>query len=219
MALLYRAEMRPTKLELLVDWLPGRDWARGLGAGELNRVAAYRFDDPAGQVGIETILVRAGQGPILQVPLTYRDAALPGADEWLIGTSEHSVLGRRWVYDGCGDPVYAAALAGAILADTGQAAEFVEIDGELVGRAPTMEIASTVTAPDRPTVDFINQVIEGDTTTIVTPLVELLVVRRPGQMEPPGSGTDGAALTGRWDGQPGPLPLAYATLRRPPAPE
>ncbi|WP_353850472.1 hypothetical protein [Solwaraspora sp. WMMA2056] len=131
MGLLYRAEIQPTKLELLADWLPGRDWSRGLGAGELDRVAAYRFDDPAGQVGIETILVRAGQGPILQVPLTYRDAALPGADEWLIGTCEHSVLGRRWVYDGCGDPVYAAALADAILADTGQAAEFVEIDGEI----------------------------------------------------------------------------------------
>ena len=40
------------------------------------------------------------------MPVTYRDAPLPGADAWLIGTMDHSVLGKRWVYDGVGDPVY-----------------------------------------------------------------------------------------------------------------
>ena len=72
-----------------------------------------RVDDPAGQVGVETILVvdEAGAAPVVyQVPLTYRAAPLDGAQSALVGTMEHSVLGRRWVYDGPHDPVYAAQL-------------------------------------------------------------------------------------------------------------
>ncbi|WP_326555297.1 CG0192-related protein [Micromonospora sp. NBC_01813] len=215
MALLHRAELRPTKLELLAAWLPARDWYQDPGTGELTRVAAYRFDDPAGQVGIETFLVRTGDGPVHQVPLTYRGAPLAGADEWLIDTVEHSVLGRRWVYDGCGDPVYAAALASAIIADTGQATEFIEVDGELVSRAPSMEIASTGTADaEVPAVGAIRRVISDDRAVIVTDAVDLTVLRRPSIQQvddEPQSG--GAVLTGTWPGQSNPLPLAYATLR------
>ena len=46
-------------------------------------------------------------GSVLHVPVTYRAAPVAGADEHLIGTMEHSVLGRRWAYDGCADPVFA----------------------------------------------------------------------------------------------------------------
>ncbi|MDQ1651477.1 MAG: hypothetical protein QOI35_677, partial [Cryptosporangiaceae bacterium] len=102
MAVLHRAELKPTKLELLAAWLPGRRWFDGPAAA-IERVSSFRFDDPAGAVGIETILVRAGDRPVYQVPLTYRDAPLAGADRWLLGTTDHSVLGQRWVYDGCGD--------------------------------------------------------------------------------------------------------------------
>ncbi|MFV2022943.1 CG0192-related protein [Micromonospora sp. LOL_023] len=208
MALLHRAELRPTKLELLAAWLPGRDWYQDPGAGELTRVAAYRFDDPAGQVGIETFLVRPGDGPVYQVPLTYRGAPLVGAEQWLIDTVEHSVLGRRWVYDGCGDPVYVAALASAIVADTGQATEFIEVDGELVGRAPSMEITSTGTAGvDVPVIGTIRRVISGDRTVIGTDTVELTVLRRLGTAQLTGD----AVLTGAWAGQPDPIPLAHAT--------
>jgi hypothetical protein len=105
-ALLHRAELHPTKLGLLAGWLPGRRWYREQSAADLVRVASYRFDDPAGVVGIETMLVMAGAGPIYQVPLTYRGAPLDGGDGWLLGTAEHSVLGRRWVYDACGDRLY-----------------------------------------------------------------------------------------------------------------
>lgn len=44
------------------------------------------------------------------VPLTYRGAPLPGADHALVGTSEHGVLGLRWIYDGAQDPVLLAGL-------------------------------------------------------------------------------------------------------------
>ncbi len=48
------------------------------------------------------------------VPMTYRGAALEGADGGLIGTAEHGVLGRRWIYDGMGDPVLVGQLVALI---------------------------------------------------------------------------------------------------------
>lgn len=210
MALLHRATLHPTKLELLTAWLPGRPWHQGRDTSDLVRVAGYRFDDPAGEVGIETMLVRAGDGPIHQVPLTYRGAPLDGGDEWLVGTTEHSVLGPRWVYDACGDPVYAAALASAIFAGIGQAEEFFEVDGQREYREPTMAIAST-DAPRAtvPTIDQVRRVVDDDPTLIVTDSVELAVVRRLVGSD----GQAGARLTGTWSGQPTALPLAYASLR------
>lgn len=211
MALLHQAEIRPTKLALLAGWLPGRRWYAGPAAGEPVRVAGYRFDDPAGEVGIETILVRVDAGPVYQVPLTYRDAPLADADEWLVGTTHHSVLGPRWVYDACGDPVYAAALAAAILTGTGQAQEYFEIDGVREIREPSMTVAATG-SPVAPVVGAVRQVSDGDPTHIGTDTVDLVVARRL-----PGDGLPGdrpaATLTGSWPGQPAPLPLARALPR------
>ena len=114
MAILHkRATITPTKLEL-ADGLarPARAGRRG-GRGDAR--CSYRFDDPDGKVGIEALLVRRG-GEVFHLPVTYRGAPLDGAEAHLITTMEHSVLGRRWVYDAAGDPValgcYAAALAG-----------------------------------------------------------------------------------------------------------
>ncbi|MDJ0391819.1 hypothetical protein QMK17_00555 [Rhodococcus sp. G-MC3] len=45
----------------------------------------------------------------------HRAAPLPGVEESLICVMEHSALGRRWVYDGVADVVYAQALARTIL--------------------------------------------------------------------------------------------------------
>ncbi|RIV41657.1 CG0192-related protein [Micromonospora radicis] len=211
MALLHRAEIRPTKLELLASWLPSRDWYRGDPTAEVVRVAAYRFDDPAGEVGIETLLVRAGAGPVHQVPLTYRGAPLDGADAWLVGTMAHSALGTRWVYDGCGDPVYAAALADAILAGSGQAEEYFEVDGRREVRAPSMEIGSSPAPRDVPTVGSVREVVDGDRTVIVTDAVRLTVLRRPDPAEPAiPAAPAGPSLIGTWDGAS--APLAYATL-------
>jgi hypothetical protein len=210
MALLHRAELHPTKLELLAAWLPGRPWYQGQDTSDIVRVAGYRFDDPAGAVGIETMLVKAGDGPIHQIPLTYRGAPLDGGDGWLVGTAEHSVLGRRWVYDACGDLVYAAALARAIFAGTGQAGEFFEVDGRREYREPTMAITSNdAQHASVPVVGLLRRVVDDDPTLIVTDSVELAVVRRLHG----GNGLAGARLTGAWNGQPIPLPLAYASVR------
>jgi hypothetical protein len=207
MALIHKATLRPTKLELLADWLPGRGWYTGP-AGEVTRVATFRFDDPAGAVGIETMLVRIGDGPVHQVPLTYREAPLAGGDDRLLGTAEHSVLGKRWIYDGTGDPVYAATLASAILQNTGQAEQFTQVGDRLEPREPSMTIASDVSTPaEAPTVDAIERVVDGELTLVVTDAVELTVVRRLG------AALTGTVLSGTWPGQETPLPLASATLR------
>ncbi len=206
MALLHRAELRPSKLELLAGWLPGRQWFAGEAGAPVSRVAAYRFDDPAGEVGIETLLVRAGDGPVLQVPLTYRGAPLAGADEYLVGVIEHSVLGRRWAYDACGDPVYPPLLAAAVLADAGQAEEYFEVDGKREVRPASMTLTGSRTGRPVPTRPVSTGSGDGGVTVVRVGDVELAVVRRPVPAEVPGSG----GLTGTWPGQDEPVLLAYA---------
>jgi hypothetical protein len=177
MAIIHRAELRPTKLELLNAWLPGRPWYQGPAAPGFERVTSYRFDDPAGEVGVETMIVRAAGGPLLHVPLTYRAEPLDRADEWLIGTTEHSVLGRRWVYDGCADPVYAATLAAVVFGGGGAAEELMETDGEMVAREVTVTVRGSGSGPV-PSVGGIVSVDEDtDPTVIVTDGVALHILR------------------------------------------
>lgn len=107
-ATIHKADLKPSKLELLAQWLPKQSWFAGR-ADDLQKVAGFRFVDPDGEVGIETLVVRSA-GVSYQVPLTYRAAELADAGDYLVGTLEHSVLGKRWVYDATGDPVYVAEL-------------------------------------------------------------------------------------------------------------
>ncbi|MDT0309529.1 1,4-alpha-glucan branching protein [Streptomyces sp. DSM 44917] len=117
MAVIHRTTLTPTKLELLAPWLPERPWYRGAGRSpepsELARGGGFRLDDPEGEVGIEFLVVTdasGGRTASYHVPLTYRGAPLEEAGAGLIGTAEHGVLGRRWVYDGVHDPVLADRL-------------------------------------------------------------------------------------------------------------
>ncbi|MDG4828859.1 hypothetical protein O7627_06010 [Solwaraspora sp. WMMD1047] len=215
MALLHRATMVPTRLELIAGWLPGQPWYQGPDPAELERVASYRFDDPAGAVGMETLLVRCGDGQLYQVPLTYRDAPFDGGDERLLGTGEHSALGRRWIYDACGDPVYAATLASVIVGEVGQADEFYETEGQLDRRERSMtvtgEAGSDWTGGESVDtgVGAVRSVRSADPTILVTDRVELSVIRRLDR--PDGAdAVQGAMLSGTWPGQPTPRPLAWA---------
>ena len=113
MSIIHRTTMVPTKLELLTTWLPTRDWYLG-GEGrtpELSKAGGFRLDDPEGEVGIEFMVAAdtSGEQPVhYHVPLTYRGAPPEGAEDALIGTSEHGVLGKRWIYDGTHDPALLA---------------------------------------------------------------------------------------------------------------
>ncbi|MFB7468409.1 1,4-alpha-glucan branching protein [Streptomyces sp. NPDC056224] len=115
MAVVHRTTMSPGKLELVASWLPAQPWYEGRPgqAPELAKAGGFRLDDPEGEVGIEFMVVTdsSGDTPVTyHLPLTYRGAPLPGAEQALVGTSEHGVLGRRWVYDGTQDPVLVAQL-------------------------------------------------------------------------------------------------------------
>lgn len=111
----YNTTVTPTKTELLTAWLPTRPWYTSTGAApELTKAGGFRLDDPQGEVGIEFMVAMDASGDrprAYHVPLTYRGAPLDGAaDQALIGTMEHGVLGKRWVYDGTHDPVLVAEL-------------------------------------------------------------------------------------------------------------
>lgn len=131
MGLVYRAKLNPGKLELLNTWLAHQPWAQATDT-EFERIDSYRFDDPAGEVGIEVFLVRAGDGPVLHVPVTYRGAPLSGAEPSLIGTMDHSVLGTRYVYDGLADPVAVTAFIDAIMTGGKQAVVYAMSGDERV---------------------------------------------------------------------------------------
>ncbi len=131
MALIYQAELSPSKPEVLTGWVPRQPWFAGDGDAKVKILGSFRFDDPAGEVGIESFLVRFGPGsPALQVPLTYRAQPLERGGERVepVTTMQHSVLGTRWVYDGVRDPAYVAALATAVLTG-GREAELLLPDG------------------------------------------------------------------------------------------
>lgn len=210
MALIYQADLSPSKMELISRWLPTAPWfPAGSAEGPVpaEPLAAYRFDDPQGQVGMETHIVRSGDLTV-QVPLTYRPEPLAGADGFLVGTMEHSVLGRRWVYDGCGDPVYVAAFAAAVVDGVGQARLYVEEDGTRRELPQSMELETSgmpdgeelVEAPEREPAGWTATLMHRDGW-------ELSLVRRldlGGRAAPPPS------LVGTWKGQAEPAVLGWA---------
>lgn len=206
MALLHAAEIRPTKVELIRAWVPTQPWFTGDDEG-LEIIGAYRFDDPDGEVGLETFLVRSGDGPILQVPVTYRGAPLAGADEWLITTMEHTVLGDRWVYDACGDPVYAAALATTILGGGTQAPLEREADGVRTSVEPTIRVVGSGSSVDIGTVGLVDVRDQDAATLVITSVAEIDVLRVVGDSS---WAMGGETLTGTWPGHDEPALLAVA---------
>ena len=131
MAILHSsATIRPTKPEVLAVVLSG--------PGEV--LGSYRFDDPAGEVGVEAFVVRRS-AQLQHVVFTYRGAPLEAGDARLVSTMEHSELGPRWVYDGATDPVAVDCFRRAILGEQDQAVLELWQDGRLVGtREPTVRL-------------------------------------------------------------------------------
>ena len=189
MALIHQAQISPSKLEMLGAWLPSRPWLDGADVSTITLLGAYRFDDPAGEVGTETFLVGTADGRVLHVPVTYRGAPLDGAEADLISTMEHSVLGTRWVYDGVADPIYQQALATAILTGADQAPLDVATDNGLKRLDPTTRAHGS-----------------GTPGTHVPAGIEPVLLRT---LEPGHERHDAATLTGTWPGQDEPVLLAY----------
>ncbi|WP_330234614.1 maltokinase N-terminal cap-like domain-containing protein [Streptomyces sp. NBC_00566] len=205
MAVIHKTTLTPTKVELLTSWLPGRPWYRGSGTPELERTGGFRLDDPEGEVGIEFMVVTDGSTPeptAYLVPLTYRGAPLDGAEDALIGTTEHGVLGKRWVYDGCHDPVLTTELL-ALIGGTAQAM------AQRVSDTPDHEVTRSCTGEPLPTATHTPAPAEdADGTSVPAPHGTVLRVHRvlrpvPGA-EPPAcpAGAVGHVATG-WPGPDG----------------
>jgi len=207
MALLHDATLTPGKRDLMGAWLPTRSWYDGRAP---RPVGSFRLDDPAGEVGCEFFLLGAEGRPALFVPLSYRAAPLDGAEEHLVGLTEHSVLGTRWVYDGCADPVAVSALMTAIHTGGHEAALEIERDGELVHLDPTCRIAGSGTADDPLSVDEVMVADAGDPTRVLAGDRELLVARLlEGDLG--GEQLGGEQLTATWAG--GSAVVAHLTTR------
>jgi hypothetical protein len=145
MAIIHDTTMSPGKLELLTAWLPAQSWYLGGGhKPALAKAGGFRLDDPGGEVGIEFMVVTDGSGDQVtayQVPMTYRAQPLPGADGALIGTSEHGVLGHRWIYDGTRDPVLMAQLVALFQGTAVPQAQSVSSTAD-----PTVTVRSSIDA-------------------------------------------------------------------------
>ena len=130
MAIIHRAELRPAKLELIADWLDTQSWG---GSGPVTALGAYRFDDPAGEVGVEGHLVSRG-GVVFHLPLTYRGASLDDPAAHLVGRMQHSVLGERFVYDATTDQVAVTCLGRALRGEQQPSVWEIHDQGRVVGR-------------------------------------------------------------------------------------
>jgi hypothetical protein len=59
--------------EFLPAWLARQPWYAGCSTPFPTPVGYFRFEDPVGEVGIETHLVSDGRA-VYQIPMTYRGA-------------------------------------------------------------------------------------------------------------------------------------------------
>jgi hypothetical protein len=202
MAIFHRAKITPTKEQLIAGWAPTRPWGPSSG-DPIEMIGSYRFDDPEGRVGMETFLVSAA-GALLQVPLTYRDEPLGGGDDALITTMEHSVLGKRWVYDGLRDARFLVMLAAVTMSGQGEALGMAEYDGRWYVAPTNVRIHGGGWTLERVPVDeFELDSDDGGPAVLHNDRFQLTFFRCPvpGPRPPVG-------LTATWDGQAEPVVLA-----------
>ena len=115
MALIYTARLDPDKPE----WIRRRLVAHGLPADvDAEQIGSYRLDDPAGEVGVEAMLLRVGDR-LYQTAFAYRGDHPVAGD--VVAEADHSVLGRRWIMDAATDPDARRILAAAVRGDIPQA--------------------------------------------------------------------------------------------------
>lgn len=211
MALMHQTTMAPSKLEVIAAWLPTQSWFDG-DANKLESLGGYRLDDPAGEVGLEGVLITAGSDTVYHVPMTYRGSLREGGEAALMGTSEHGVLGTRWISDAAGDPVYRAVIAELIATGAPQAEEFVQgADGTQKLRDPAVRIQGSGNPGDQvPNLADATSENVGSRTRVEADLAVLDIVR---VVDPTlQAGADQYSLRGTWRDQPNlaVLALLYA---------
>ncbi|TNM67085.1 hypothetical protein FHN55_11165 [Streptomyces sp. NP160] len=210
MAVHHAATIVPTKAELLAAWVPTQSWAAGADTSELTRLGSYRFDDPDGEVGVETHVLATADGQVLHVPLTYRGAPHDGAESSLVTTMTHTTLGDRWVYDARHDPVYAAVLAAAVATGGREADLFLATADGLEPQPASARVRGSGSAPTAPTASWAGPrvAVEGTTSRIEGDGAALVVLHVLSTTTTAGAAADDPVLTGTWPGQDEPVLLA-----------
>ncbi|PTT65069.1 maltokinase N-terminal cap-like domain-containing protein, partial [Arthrobacter sp. HMWF013] len=110
----------PTLTAMLVpvlrEWLPRQRWFPVKTADfALEQAGSLRLEDVSGQARLEVFLLavsyRTADGgnrtDVVQVPLSYRDFPLAGAERGLVGRRPDA--GMPWIYDAVYDPSFVAA--------------------------------------------------------------------------------------------------------------
>ena len=106
------------------------------------------------------------------------------------------------MYDGCGDPLWATALAKTVLAGGTGVEEFVDVDGRLQPREATATVLGNGTAGTQVAeIDEVSCHIQGLTTLIRADMLELVVIRVVGAhvsavQTPTGSWSGGGPAAG-----------------------
>ncbi|WP_405772715.1 maltokinase N-terminal cap-like domain-containing protein [Streptomyces sp. NBC_01538] len=200
MAVIHHTTMSPGKLELLAAWLPTRPWYVASGRGpELSKAGGFRLDDPDGEVGLEFMVVTdtSGEKPVsYHVPLSYRGAPLDSADHTLVGTSEHGVLGKRWIYDGAHDPVLVAQLLALLQGRAAAQAQSVSdapdpsVAGHFTGAGFSTEVASVAVTDGQHGTAVVVETVAGSEPA------RTLALRVTRVLPPPEAGAAGSDPTG-----------------------
>jgi hypothetical protein len=128
---------------------------------------------------------------------------------WLGGAdaSTLTMLGDRWIYDGCHDPVYVTALARAILTGGREADLYAATDAGLVLEPATTHVRGSGSWPSASTPALTAPVVSHNgTTTTIDAGVRLTLPRVIIATTPAAN----AALSGTWPGQATPVVLATA---------
>jgi len=202
MAIFQIATNAPPKSEIIAEWIRTQPW-RPTDDVPVELLGGFHLDDPEGEVGMQVFVVQAGD-TLLQVPLTYREAALAEPPDAFIATMEHSVLGTRFLHDGLRDERFTMVLAGVTAAGYGQALGFAKHDDRWLSVPDELTVTTTGTLTGRRMVDQLAiQSSEDELVVLANGSIELTIYRqlidRP---MPP------IALTTTVPGHPSPLVLA-----------
>lgn len=204
MAIIHKATLLPGKLDLLREHLKNDDALFAHVGDDLRQLGSYRFDDPAGHVGIETHVLTSASGAVLQIPVVYRNEAFEGAEDAFLGTMEHSVLGTRWVYDACVDPIYAGELLRTILTGGSEVAEMIETPDGQVSRDPTVNVRGSGSGDSSPHVVAVSVERSGTDVHIATGEHVIVVPRVLSEGDAPAE----LHLRGSWADRDGDITLA-----------
>jgi|GEM_PF-5241276 len=111
---------------VLREWLPRQRWFPVKTADfSLEQAGSLSLEDAAGQARLEIFLLavssRTADGglrtDVVQVPLSYRDSPLAGAERALVGQAPDA--GMAWIYDAVHDPSFVSSWLELIRSEAG----------------------------------------------------------------------------------------------------